>query len=203
MARTRTRQFKVDSRPLYAVVGAGDFVVERARTAATDVQARLTEVQARLGDVQARLADIDLQPGSLRDQARTRVTSRVDEFQAEAKTLPTRAQKLVDEYTKEFDKAVAELNDTYEDLATRGRTVVTWIRRQQATQDAKAAAETTKAKAKTTRTQTAKSARSTASSAKSTAGTAKRGAKATRTSASNAASAAAKATSDGASKVGD
>ena len=203
---------KIDAtRPLFAIVGAGDFAVEVARTYAADVQTRFKKVE--------------LQPKALRDQALTLVVTRVDAlskdardaqsrfetrvaaFQTEALTLPDRVEAYVNE-------TVEELSDTYGDLAARGKTLLTRIRRQQATQDAQAAAGTTVAKAKTTRTQTTKSAKKTTSTAKRAAGTtgkaakktgatAKRNVKATNTSATKTASAAAKATTDAAEKVGD
>lgn len=194
MARTKTRELRIDAtRPLCAVVGAGDLVVEYARHTATDVQTRF--------------AKVELEPKALRKTARKVVVTRVDELQNEAKALPGRAQALVGGYVADlnetFSGTVSELNDTYADLATRGKTLVTRIRRQQATQDAKAAAGTTKAKAKTATTQVKKSASTTKSAAKKTAKTARSNAKTTTTSARKAASSTAKATAKGAEKVGD
>ncbi len=194
MATTKNKQLRIDaSRPFYAVVGAGDLVVEYARHAATDVQTRVKGVE--------------LEPKALRDQARTLVVSRVDELQAEAKALPSKAQALVNEYVADLNESVSELNEAYVDLAARGRTLVTRIRRQQATQDAKAAAGTTKAKAKTARTQTTKSAKKSTSTAKTaakkTAGTARTNAKSTTTAAKKTAAATTDAVADGAAKVGD
>lgn len=194
MARTKTRELRIDAtRPLYAVVGAGDLVVEYARHTATDVQTRF--------------AKVELEPKALRETARKVVITRVDELQNEAKALPGRAQALVGGYVADlnetFSGTVSELGDTYADLASRGKTLVTRIRRQQATQDAKAAAGNTKAKAKTATTQVKKSASTTKSAAKKTAKTAKTNAKTTSTSARKTASSAAKATAQGAEKVGD
>ena len=116
---------KIDAtRPFYAVVGAGDLAVEAARTYALDAQVRLAEVQTRL-------AKADIEPKALRDQARTIVISRVDELAEEAKELPTKVELYVNE-------AVAELNETYGDLAARGRDLVARVRRQQSTRDAQA-----------------------------------------------------------------
>lgn len=147
-------------------------------------------------DVQARINKVELEPKALRHQARTVVASGVD-----------------------------EVSDAYGDLTARGKNLVTRVRRQQATQDAKAAAETTKAKAKTAKTQTSNSAdtttetakksasnaakstktaaKQTKTAAKQTGDTAKRNAKATSTSAKKTASATTRATADAASKVGD
>ena len=212
----KTNQFKIDAtRPFYAVVGVGDLAVEYARTTATDVQARFSKVE--------------LEPKALRDQARTVVVSRVDElaegakgaqakfearaadFQSDAKKLPAKVESFVNE-------TVAEATETYEDLAARGKDLVARIRRQQATQDAKAAANTTAAKAKTAKTQTSNSAQGSGTAvknsaqnaaktgtaaAKNTGSTAKRNVKATSTSAKKTASATTRATTDAASKVGN
>ena len=203
---------KIDAtRPLFAVVGAGDLAVEFARTYATDVQTRF--------------AKVEIEPKALRDQARTVVIARVDELakdakeaqtklearvaglQADAKTLPGKVESFTNE-------TVAELNETYGDLAVRGRDLVNRIRKQQSTQDAKAAGKSTVAKAKTTKTQATKSATASSTAAKKTAktatatakktgATAKSSAKATGTSAAKTASAGTQAVTDGASKVGN
>ena len=207
---------KIDAtRPFYAVVGAGDLAVEYARNATADVQARFGKVE--------------LEPKALRDQARTVVTARLDGLTEDAKEartqvetrakeartqVETRAKEARTQLESYVNEAVAEVTETYGDLATRGRDLVARIRRQQATQDAKAATKSTVARAKSARTQTTKSAKASAGttkaagksasqSAKKTAGTAKRSTKATTTSAKKAASASAKAAGDAAEKVGD
>lgn len=185
---------KIDAtRPLYVVVGVGDLAVEIARSYTADVQARF--------------AKVELEPKALRDQAITAVNSRLAEISEDAKQAPTRVGSYVNE-------TVAEVTETYGDLATRGRDLVSRIRRQQATQDAQAAAGTTVAKAKTARTQTTKSAKrttgaakqnasNTAQAAKKTGATAKTNAKATTTAAKKSAAATTRATADAAEKVGD
>jgi cobalamin biosynthesis Mg chelatase CobN len=196
---------KIDAtRPLYAVVGAGDLAVELARTAANDVQARFSKVE--------------LEPKALRDQARTVVVARVDVLTEDAKKaqakLESSAKALPGVVESYLNETVAEVNETYGDLAARGRDLVSRIRKQQATQDAKAATKTTVAKAKTAKTQTTKSAKSTASTAKKsaattksaaakTASTAKTNAKSTTTAAKKAAEATTEAATDAAEKVGD
>lgn len=207
---------KIDAtRPLYAVVGVTDLVVEMARNYSADVQ-------ARLADVQTRVSKIELEPKALRDQARGIVVAGIDELNEDVKdartTVESRTKEARTQVEAYVNDAVAEVTDTYGDLALRGRKLVDRIRRQQSTQDAKAATKTTVAKAKTTRTQSTKSAKSTAStaktaaksgakktsqSAKKSAGTAKSSAKATGTSAKQAAEATTKAAGDAAEKVGD
>lgn len=172
MAKTTHNQSKIDAtRPFYAVVGVGDWAVEHARTAASDVQARL--------------AKVDLEPKALRDQA----------------------ESYVNDAVSDLSETVADLNEGYTELAARGKDLVKRIRRQQATQDAKASAETTVAKAKTARTQTTKAARRSsteaATAAKRTAGPAKTSTKATGTAAKKTATAGGRATRDAAGKIGD
>jgi len=191
-----TKQFKLDAtRPLYAAVGVGDLAVEFARTAATDVQARISKV--------------DLPEDAKGAQAM--FEARVADFQSDAKKLPAKVESFVNE-------TVAEATETYDDLAARGKNLVNRIRKQQATQDAKAAGNTAVAKAKTAKTQTSKSAQNsgtavknsaqntaqtTASAARDTGSTAKSNVRATTTSAKKTAEATTRATTDAASKVGN
>lgn len=210
------RQFTNDTtRPFYAVVGATDLAVEYARHAVVDVQARIEKV--------------DLEPKVLREKARALVTSAVDELtddakqaqtvvesrmtelQGEAKTLPGKVEEFVSE-------TMADVNEAYGDLAARGRDLVSRIRRQQSTTDAKSASRSVVTRAKTMRTQTTKSAKANVDTVKEatkqaadttgtavtqTADTAKRNVKSTTTSAKRAATATAKATTEATKKVGD
>ena len=189
---------KIDAtRPLYALVGVTDLAVEYARNAAAEAQTRF--------------AKVDIEPKALREQALTVVASRIDELAEDAKEAPAKveayAEKARTQVESYLNDTVAEMNETYGELAVRGRDLVARIRRQQATQDAKAATRTTVAKAKTAKTQTARSAKAstatTKATVKRTAGTAKRSTKATTTSAKKAASATTRAVGDAAEKVGD
>lgn len=191
---TKTHQPKIDaSGPFYAAVGVADLTVEFARSAAAEAQRRLAEV--------------DLEPRTLRDHALTAVGARVEDLQDEAKALPGNVSTYLD-YT------ISELTDAYGGLTARGKGLVSRIRGQQATQDARAAGRSTAARAKTAKTQTTKSASQTARTAKKSAGdtrtaakktgtTAKRNTKATGTSARKTASASTKAASAAGRKVGD
>jgi ElaB/YqjD/DUF883 family membrane-anchored ribosome-binding protein len=193
------------TRPLYAGVGVTDLVVETVRDYVADVQ-------KRLDDVQKSVSGLETKPEVLRDRASKAVADRLDslnkdavarrrvieqrvsELQAEVQTLPTRLQKLV-------DSQVATAGDTYADLVKRGESLVGRIRRQQATQDAEAAAKTTVSKAKTTKTQATKSVKKTATKARKS--PAKSSAKATATAAKKTATSATQAVVDAAEKVGD
>ena len=189
-----TNQFKFDApRPFYAVVGAGDMVVELVRTAVSDAQARL--------------AKADFEPKAFRDQARQVVQARVDELNKDAKEFPAKFEAYINTLNE-------GLEDAYGDLAARGEKLIARISGQHATRQAGAAARTTVSKAKTTKTQTTKSARSTAqttkraagtskASAKKTGSTARTGAKSTTTAAKKTASAGTEAAGEAAKKVGD
>lgn len=176
------------SRPLYAGVGATDRVVEVVREATDAVTARVDAWGKK--DTRAR---------------RALVEKRLSELQADAKELPARLQKLVDDQ-------VATAGEAYDELVKRGEVLVGRIRRQPSTAATREAAATTTAKARTTRTQATKTARtakkSATRSARSTAkkaanSPARSSAKATATSAKKTASQAARATTDAAAKVGD
>jgi heparin binding hemagglutinin HbhA len=182
------------TRPLYAGVGATDRVVKVVRAAAADFQARAVALQKQV-------AELDYQPEALRRQAAQAVTGGVDALQSEAKDLPVRLQKLVDDQ-------VATAGVTFDDLVKRGETLVGRIRRQPSTAATTASAKTTVAKAKTTRTQASKTASTAKKSAarttkKAAKSPARSSAKATATSARKTAASAARAAGDAAQKVGD
>jgi len=204
------------ARPLYAGVGATDLAVEVVRDYVADVQ-------KRFGEVQKTVSGIDYEPRALRVEAQKRaqhatkvvservetlnktvaedaqarreaVEKRVEELRAEARALPARLQKLWD---AQFDTA----EHRYDELVTRGESLVGRIRRQESTVEAEKAVKTTVAKAKTTKTQATKSAKKSAASAKKS--PARSSAKATATSAKKAAESAKDAVTDAAEKLGD
>lgn len=207
------------ARPLYAVVGATDYVVEKARAYAGAVQTTVTD----------RVGRVERDPKALRDQTLTLVATRVDDLAKEAKAAQDRATARVlglqadaQAVPAKVEAYVAgtlnEVGETYGELATRGEKLIGRIRTQESTQQAEKAVSTTAAKAKTTRTQgtaaakktakkTTATARKTASTAKKTAkkssGPAKSSAKATGTAAKKTASTGAQAAADATAKVGD
>lgn len=204
------------ARPIHAGIGVTDRMVAVLRVVLADMQKRAAEVQK---DVQKTVSGIDYQPQALRQQATQAVTARVDalgkdaragrrvvekrlaDVQAEAKGLPVRLQKLVDDQ-------VATAGSTFDGLAKRGETLVVRIRRQPSTTATTESAKTTTAKAKTTRTQATKTATTAKKSAtrttkKAAKSPARSGAKATATAAKKTASNAAQATTDAAQKLGD
>jgi heparin binding hemagglutinin HbhA len=165
-------------RPVYAVVGAGDLAVEKLREVSREVHVPKTDVK------------------TVRDQLQSQVESQVKNVQAQAKTAqaqvrtaPAKTQAAV---TEALNEALAQANTVYDDLAARGKSLVTRIRRQQATQDLEAAVDNTVSQAKATKTTAKKAAKSTRTRAK-----------ATTTSARKTADAAGRAVQDAADKVGD
>ena len=211
------------TRPLYAGVGVTDLAVEFVREYVADMQ-------KRAADMQKTVAKVDYQPSTLATEAQKRaqhatkvvtervetlnktvaddaqarraaVEKRVAELQAEAKALPARLQKFLDEQ-------LGTAGDTYGELVTRGESLVDRILRQQSTLDAEKSVKTTVAKAKTTKTQASKTAATAKKSAKKSATTARKSpakssAKATVTSAKKAAESTAAAVVDAAEKIGD
>jgi hypothetical protein len=206
----------VDARPLYAVVGATDLTVEKAREAAGTVEAFGTQLRADFDKLVA-----DLAPAKVQDRTLAAF--------AQVQELPT---TVAAESKANADKLVAR----YEDLAERGQKLVARIRNQKATKDLVAQAETTVAQAKgavtTARKEAVKAAEAivdsvndevkvveaevttaakrTRTAAKRTSTTTRNAAKKTtasakgaRTSAKKTAAATAKATEKAAAKVGD
>ncbi|MFG1814346.1 hypothetical protein ACGFIF_11315 [Kribbella sp. NPDC049174] len=169
--------------PFYALAGAGDLAVEKFRAVSDDVTARFAKLdqktlQTELSKRQAELAKL--------------VEKRFEAIVADAKTAPAKLRELPATAQAGFTVVLGQAEETYEDLAGRGKDLVERIRTQKATEDLVAQAKTTVSKAKATRT-----------TAKKTAGTATRNVKATATSARKTAKTASKAASTAATKVGD
>jgi hypothetical protein len=201
-----------DSTPLLAIVGAGDLAVEKLRKAGAGLNARATELNSRVAKVDA---------ATVRSQAKTRVESfqaalqsRVDAVQGDVKGTPDQVKELQGKAQSKalaaFDATYSTAVSKYDELAGRGKILVTRVRSQQATADLERQAGTTASRAKATATTAKKSAASTKTAAKSASTTAKKQAKATKTSAKATTTAAKKtaeaattATGDAAAKVGD
>ncbi|GAA1570513.1 hypothetical protein GCM10009804_28660 [Kribbella hippodromi] len=165
--------------PFYAIAGAGDLAVEKVRATAEDVSARFAKLDQKT--LQAELT-----------KAQSELTKRFEAIVADARTAPAKLRELPKTASAGFTTVLGQAEETYEDLAGRGKELVERIRHQQATEDLVGTAKTTVSKAKATRT-----------SAKKTAQTASRNVKATATSARKTAKAAAKAAESAADKVGD
>ena len=104
------------ARPLYAGVGVTDLAVEK--------------VKGYVADVQKSVKDLEVpQPKNLQDKAvaqfndtRAKFEAKLAELQADAKALPSKFQGR-------YDENVATLTKQYADLAKRGESVVTKIRK--------------------------------------------------------------------------
>jgi len=169
--------------PFYAIAGAGDLAVEKVRAVGEDVTARF-----------AKLDQKNLQTELTKEltKAQAELTKRFEAIVADARTAPAKLRELPKTAQAGFTVVLGQAEETYEDLAGRGKDLVERIRHQQATEDLVSTAKTTVSKAKATRT-----------TAKKTATSVTRNVKATTTSARKTAKAAAKAAESAAGKVGD
>lgn len=165
--------------PLYAIAGAGDLAVEKFREVSDDVTSRFATLDQKT--LQAELA-----------KRQTKLAKRFEELAADAKTVPVKLRELPTFAQASLTAVLGQAEETYEDLAGRGKDLVTRIRSQKATEDLAAQAKTTVTKARATRT-----------TARKTTDTASRNVKATATSARKTAKSASKAATDAAAKVGD
>jgi hypothetical protein len=165
--------------PLYALAGAGDLAVEKFRAVSDDVTARFAKLDQK--SLQTELT-----------KAQSELSKRFEAIVADAKTAPAKLRELPASAQAGFTVVLGQAEETYEDLAGRGKDLVERIRSQKATEDLVTQAKTTVSKAKATRT-----------TAKKTADTATRNVKATATSARKTAKTASKAATDAAAKVGD
>lgn len=118
---------KTPATPLFAVVGATDLAVERAR----DARVRADKVRAEL--------KADLAP--------TAVQKRAEVVIEDVKAFPTKALNqgvaTADQVTKSYEDFAGQVTKGYSDLAVRGEKLVKRIQNQKATKDLVAQAETT------------------------------------------------------------
>lgn len=165
--------------PLYALAGAGDLAVEKFRAVSDDVTARFAKLDQKT--LQTELT-----------KAQSEFSKRFEAIVADARTAPAKLRELPATAQAGFTTVLGQAEETYEDLAGRGKDLVERIRSQKATEDLVTQAKTTVSKAKATRT-----------TAKKTADSATRNVKATATSARKTAKTASKAAGAAATKVGD
>jgi DNA-binding ferritin-like protein len=171
---------------LYAIAGAGDLAVEKFRAVGEDVTARFAKLDQKTLQTELTKAQSEL------SKAQAELTKRFEAIVADARTAPAKLRELPKTAQAGFTTVLGQAEETYEDLAGRGKDLVERIRHQQSTEDLVSTAKTTASKAKATRT-----------TAKKTAQTAGRNVKATATSARKTAKAAAKAAESAADKIGD
>ena len=186
------------TRSLYAGAGVADLAVETVRE-------YVAKGQTRFAGVQKDIAGFDYSPEALRKQVNARVEALSKEAKARRAAAEARVAGLRKEATTKVSENADTATDAYGDLVKRGESLVSRIRRQEATKATTRSAKTTSSKAKTTSTQAKKTAKKSTTAAKKTAkkSPAKSSAKATATAAKSTASNAAQATADGASKVGN
>ncbi|HET7195238.1 MAG TPA: hypothetical protein VFI99_09630 [Nocardioides sp.] len=186
------------TRGLYAGAGVADLAVETVRE-------YVAKGQTRFAGVQKDVAGFDYSPQALRQQVNARVEALSKEAKARRAAAEARVAGLRKEATTKVSENADTATDAFGDLVKRGESLVSRIRRQEATKATTRSAKTTSSKAKTTSTQAQKTAKKSTNAAKKTAkkSPAKSSAKATATAAKSTASNAAKATTDGASKVGN
>jgi hypothetical protein len=169
--------------PFYAIAGAGDLAVEKVRAVRVDVTARFAKL-----DQKALQTELTKELAKAQDE----LTRRFEAIVADARTAPAKLRELPKTAQSGLTMVLGQAEETYEDLAGRGKDLVERIRHQQSTEDLVGTAKTTVSKAKATRT-----------TAKKTAQSASRNVKATATSARKTAKAAAKAAESAAGKIGD
>lgn len=172
--------------PFYAIAGAGDLAVEKVRAVSVDVTARFAKLDQKALQTELTKAQSELA------KAQAELTKRFEAIVADARTAPAKLRELPKTAQTGLTTVLGQAEETYEDLAGRGKDLVERIRHQQSTEDLVGTAKTTVSKAKATRT-----------TAKKTAQTASRNVKATATSARKTAKAAAKAAESAAGKIGD
>jgi hypothetical protein len=148
----------VDVRPFYAVVGATDLTVEKAREAAVAADKARVSVRAEFDKMVA-------------DLAPAKVSERV---QSGAAAAFTQVQELPSAAAAQGKTNVEKVVAGYEDLALRGKKLVERIRNQKATKDLVAQAETTVAQAKGAVTTARKAAADVERSTKATVTTARK-----------------------------
>ncbi|MCC5579663.1 hypothetical protein IMZ11_28945 [Microtetraspora sp. AC03309] len=98
-----------ESKPFYAVAGAGDYAVEKLR----ELPEQFQKLQARRGELRETAKDI---PGKAREYAET-VQGKAE---AVAKDFPGKAREYA-------DTAATRFNELYEELAVRGRKIVSKV----------------------------------------------------------------------------
>jgi len=129
---------------LHAGVGAADlafetvkeYVSEAQKKAQKRLEAAQKDAQKAFTTAQKSVKGFEFEPKTLRSQATTVVSSRVDELSKDAKARRIAIEKRVTELQTEAQKFVTEnvetATGTYEKLAKRGEKVVKRIRKETA-----------------------------------------------------------------------
>ncbi|MBG0813748.1 hypothetical protein [Planomonospora sp. ID82291] len=105
-----------DSKPFYAVAGAGDFAVEKLRELPEQVQ----RLQSRREEIREVARDLPVKARQIAGKAEVYAKEFGGKAEVYAKDLPVKARDYADQLT-----AIA--NELYEEFATRGRKVVSKV----------------------------------------------------------------------------
>lgn len=129
---------QVAAKPLYAGVGATDIAVQKVVTYVTDVQAKVTakvvdvqkDVTAKVAGVQKQVKGFELpEPKTLQDKAAKAAAERRKVAEAKISELRSDVTGLPTTVKTKYDENLTFVVSTYADLAKRGETVVTRIRK--------------------------------------------------------------------------
>jgi hypothetical protein len=157
---TKSIERSLDSKPVQAVAGAGDYAVEKLR----ELSARLSS----LSTVRVEPKDVQYQAGAFQKDAQARFVAlqedartRLGQVQGAVRELPEQAQAVV-------GVLVATASELYDDLAERGEVVVSRIRRQPSIGELEDQASSTVRRARATKTTSMRGAAATKRAAKAT-----------------------------------
>ena len=182
-----TDKIDLESKPLYALAGAGDLAVHTVRELPATLNKAATTVVDKV-DLEHRIATLRADLENLPGKAQSSAKELPAKAQTGVKELPAKAIARTSEIT---EHALDSLESTYADLAARGEAVVSRIRKTPEVKVAKTQAKSTVTKAKAARTTAKKAAAST-----------QRANKAVATSAAKTAEAAVEAVEAAAAKIG-
>ncbi|UQE74731.1 heparin-binding hemagglutinin [Gordonia sp. PP30] len=115
--------------PVYAVVGAGDVVVQEAKEAYDRLRNRAETAQTRLVETRTRLAELPTEINV--EEIRAKLT--VDEFKTKSEELRTKVNK--DELLKVAQPYIETATGLYNNLAERGEGAVERLRTQPVVQE--------------------------------------------------------------------
>ncbi|MDX6280855.1 MAG: heparin binding hemagglutinin HbhA [Kribbellaceae bacterium] len=107
--------------PLYAIAGAGDLAVEKFRSVSEDVTTRFAKLDQKT-------LQSSLQTELTKRQAE--LSKRLEVLAAEARTVPAKLRELPSVAQAGLTTVLGQAEETYEDLAGRGKDLVTRIRSQ-------------------------------------------------------------------------
>jgi heparin binding hemagglutinin HbhA len=169
--------------PLYAIAGAGDLAVEKIREYGDDLSTRVVGLKDQPKTVQTELSkQFEKRQAELTKQfekgqaelkkGQAELTKQFEKLTADAKTVPAKLRELPSVVSERVNTVLGEAEATYDELAGRGKKLVTRIRKQAATEDLTAQVKTTASKAKATKTSATKNVKATATSARKSAASA-------------------------------